>query len=123
MGHQQEARAVASGKPRDEVRPVGGLRDELARDAVASQVRGEELGRTRLVAGRVDRVEPQQLLEELGHLLAERHSASACERAVSSLRTCQSSGKTTVCTSRPSTSTGVPCVPTTLSPITRATTR
>ena len=63
--HQQEARAVASGKPRDEVRPLGRLRDELARDAVSSQVRGQEVGGARLVAGWVDGVEPKQLLEEL----------------------------------------------------------
>ena len=46
----------------------------------------------------------------------------AFESAVSSFRTSQSSGNAVFETSFPSSSTGVPCVPTTLSPITRATT-
>ena len=87
------------------------------------EVPRERLRGARLVAGRVDGVEPEKLLEERRDLLAEAHSAPALERAVSSFRTSQSSGKITVWTRRPSTSTGVPWVPTTASPITRATTR
>ena len=96
---------------------------ELARDTVACEVASERLGGPRLVAGRVDGVDPDEPAEELGDLLAESQADSARDRAVSSFLTSQSSGKTTVWTSRPSTSTGVPCVPTTRSPITRATTR
>ena len=57
-----------------------------------------------------------------GYLLAKRHD-SDWDFAVSSLRTSQSSGYSTRWINRPSTSTGVPCVPITCSPITRATTR
>ena len=121
--HQEQARPVATGQARDEVGAIRRPREELARNAVPGEVVAEQLRGPRLVAGRVDRVEPDELLQELGDLLAEGQADSALDRAVSSLRTSQSSGKTTVWTRRPSTSTGVPCVPTTLSPITRATTR
>ena len=43
---------------------AGSSRVELARDAVRLEVAAEELGRARLVPGRVDRVEADQLLEE-----------------------------------------------------------
>ena len=116
-------RPVPARQARHEVRAVGRLRDELARDAVLRQVSLQQRGGAGLVPRRVDGVETQERPEELRHLVPERHPDSAFDRAVSSFRTSHSSGKTTVCTSLPSTSTGVPCVPTTPSPITRATTR
>ena len=123
MGHQEEARSVAARESRDEVRALRRLGEQLALDSVAGEVGPKCLRSDGLVAGRIDGVDAEERLEELGRLLAEGQGDSALDRAVSSLRTSQSSGKTTVWTSRPSTSTGVPCVPTTLSPITRATTR
>src|SRR5439155_12882815 len=63
---------AAAGDPRDEVRPAGHLRVELAVDAARLEVLAQELRSRSLVAGRVDGVEPDQSLEELGHLLAER---------------------------------------------------
>ena len=48
----------------------GVLRVELALDAVRGEVVAQELGRQRLVSGRVDRVEPDQLLQEPVDLVA-----------------------------------------------------
>ena len=55
--------------------------------------------------------------------LLERHQPSSIERWVNRLRAPQSSGKNRYLIRPPSSSTGVPWVPTTSSPITRATTR
>ena len=56
-----ERRPVAARQPRDEVRPLRHAREELGLDAVRREVVAEQLGRARLVAGRVDRVQPDQL--------------------------------------------------------------
>ena len=122
VGEERQRRAVAARQPGDEVEPVGGAADELAGNPALLEVVAQELRGDRLVARRVDGVEPEQLLEERRHLLAERH-ASAWDFAVSSFRTSHSSWYSTRWMRRPSTSTGVPCVPITCSPITRATTR
>ena len=72
MREQQEARPVsAPGNARDEVRPLRDLRVQLALDAVLGEVVAQQLGRLRLVPRRVDRVEPDQLLQELRDLVAE----------------------------------------------------
>ena len=94
MREQDEARAVAALQPRDEVRALGRLRDEPALHAVPREVALERLGRARLVAGRIDCVEADQLLQERGHLVPEGHpyELSAFDLAVNSLRTSQSSG-------------------------------
>src|SRR5207249_1630274 len=49
---------AAAGDPRDEVRPLGHLRVELADDSARLEVLAQELRGRRLVAGRVDGVEP-----------------------------------------------------------------
>ena len=90
VGEERQRRAVAAREPGNEVEPVGGAADELAGNPAPLQVVAQQLGGDRLVAGRVDGVEPEQLLEERRHLLAERH-ASAWDFAVSSLRTSHSS--------------------------------
>ena len=122
---EQKRRPVAAREPRDDVRAIRRPSEHGAGHAVPREVAVQAFGSAGLVPWGIDGVEPEQVLEETDDLLAERHEGvlSAFDRAVSSFRTSQSSGKNTVCTSRPSTSTGVPCVPTTASPITRATTR
>src|SRR5204863_9115784 len=71
---EQQARALSPARdPRDEVRPPGLARVQLAFDSERLQVVAEELGRERLVPGRVDRVQPDPLLEELDRLVAEAH--------------------------------------------------
>src|SRR5439155_11523553 len=122
MREKGERGAVAARDPGDDVGTFGLSRDEVALDPVTSEVLAEHLRGARLVAGRVDGVDAEQLLQERCDLVAVRHSGETFESAVSSFRTSQSSGKETFVTSRPRSSTGVPCVPTTLSPITRATT-
>ena len=122
--HQQDARPVRrrAGARRGSPARASSRRARSRRRSRA-RYRCSSVGGAGLVPRRVDGVETQERPEELRHLVPERHTDSAFDRAVSSLRTSHSSGKTTVCTSLPSTSTGVPCVPTTPSPITRATTR
>ena len=71
---QQAGPAAPAGQARDEVRPLGHLRVELTRDAALREVVAQQLGRGRLVAGRIDGVDPDQLLEELRDLVAERVS-------------------------------------------------
>jgi hypothetical protein len=61
-----------AGNPRDEVGPLRLLGVELAGDSVLLEIGPEELGRTGLVPRRIDGVEPDQLLEEPGDLVAER---------------------------------------------------
>ena len=94
---------------------------QLGLDAVLGEVVPQELRRLRLVAGRIDRVEPDQALEELDDLVAKGQPSSSFARAVSRSRAVQSSGYIRLVISRPSTSTGVPWVPTTCSPMIRAT--
>ncbi len=72
---QQQARpAAASRQARDEVRALRDLRVDLAANAVVAEIVAQQLGRLRLVAGRIDRVEPDQLLEKLRNLVAQRVS-------------------------------------------------
>ncbi len=73
VGEEAEPRPVARARDaRDEVRPLGHPRVELAGDAVRLEVAPEVLGRDRLVARRVHGVEPDQLLEEPRHLVTQR---------------------------------------------------
>src|ERR671923_319694 len=124
---QHEPRpAPAARDPGDEVRPLRDLRQQLRLDAAVAQVLAKEFRGPCLVPGRVDRVDADQLLEELRRLLAQRdrrHYVSCFAASVSWLRASQSSGYIRRLIRPPRSSTGVPCVPTTLSPITRATTR
>ena len=70
---ESEARPVAAARdPGDEVGALRHLCVELASDPALREVVAEELGRPRLVPGRVHRVEADELLEELGRLVAER---------------------------------------------------
>jgi hypothetical protein len=73
MRQQREAGPAAAGNPCDEVRALGHLRVELAGDAALLQVIAKELGRERLVAGRIDGVEANQLAEELDGLVPQRN--------------------------------------------------
>ena len=69
---EEQARATAAPRqPRDEIRALGHLRVELALDAVLGEVVAQQLRRDRLVAGRVDGVELNQLPQELDNLGAE----------------------------------------------------
>ncbi len=101
-------------------------RVELALDAVPCEIFAKMLRGDGLVRRRIDGVDAEQPLQELGDLLSQlairRQPDSSFESAVSSFRTSHSSGNDVFDTSLPRSSTGVPCVPTTLSPITRATT-
>src|SRR4029079_17541983 len=120
---QEQALAIAATwDARDQVRPLRAPCVELALDAVAGEVVAQQLGRLGLVARRVDGVQADQLLQELGDLVAERH-ASSLASSVNRLGACQSSGEQRCLIRPPSSSTGVPWVPTTWSPIARATTR
>ncbi len=119
VGEERERRpAPVPADPRDEVGALRHLRDQLDLDARVLEVGPQHLGRARLVPGRVDRVGADELPQELDH----GAQSDSFAYAVSAFRTSHSSGKNRCFTSRPSTSTGVPCVPTTWSPITRATT-
>ena len=93
---EAERRPVAALEARDEVGPLRRARIELDLDAVRLEVVAQELRRDRLVPRRVDRVQPQELLEQADRLVLQAHAfCCSCERAVSSLRTRQSSGKKT----------------------------
>ena len=73
---EREPRTAArAGDARDEVGPLGLARVELDRDAALLEVLPQELGGDRLVPGRVDRVEPDQRLEQLDCLVAQRRVA------------------------------------------------
>jgi hypothetical protein len=91
-----EARPVAAAaQAGDEVgaRRLAGV--ELALDAVLLEVAAQELGGGRLVARRIDRVDADQLPEELDGLLPQRRDGAQSDslaRAVSVFRTSQSSG-------------------------------
>jgi hypothetical protein len=66
---EREPRSVpATRDPGDEVRALGRPRIELAAHAVVFQVLPEDLGRLRLVAGRIDRIDLDQPLEEIDDL-------------------------------------------------------
>src|SRR5439155_7950857 len=72
---ENQARPAApAGQARDEVRPLGHLRVELSRDTALREVVAQQLRRGRLVAGRIDGVDADQLLEELRDRVAERVS-------------------------------------------------
>ena len=93
---EAERRPVAALEARDEVRSLRRARIQLDLDAVRLEVVAQELRRDRLVSGRVDRVQPQELLEQADRLVLQAHAfCCSCESAVSSLRTRQSSGKKT----------------------------
>jgi len=73
MGQKGQPRPVAgSGNPGDEVRALRRLRVELARDSIFLEVLAQHLCGPGLVAGRIDRVEPDQLLQKVGDLVAQR---------------------------------------------------
>jgi len=79
MRDQGERRPAAAGQARDDVRPLGHPREELVLDSRALEIGAQELGGNRLVAGRVDSVGAQELLQELGGLVADadgRHPVS-----------------------------------------------
>ena len=71
VAEEEQRRPVAARDPRDEVRALGHLRDQLALDAVRLEVVAQELGRSGLVAGRVRRVDADQALEKVGDLVAQ----------------------------------------------------
>ena len=73
----RDGAAAAAGDPRDEIRPLRHPGVELARDAVRLEVAAQMLGGARLVPGRVDRVEPDQLLQEV--VTSSRTSVSVPE--------------------------------------------
>ena len=69
---QRHRRALA--RPRDagdQVRPVGVAGDQLAGHAVRLEVALEQRRRRRLAAGRIRRVDPQQVAQELRRLVAQ----------------------------------------------------
>jgi hypothetical protein len=77
VAEEGERRAVAAGQPCDEVRPLGRPREQLGLDAVRCEVVAQALGRDRLVARRVDRVQLQQLLQRrTGKLSIQRQGKS-----------------------------------------------
>ena len=69
---RERGAAVRPAHPRDEVRPVGHVRVQLALDPRLVEVRAQELRGGRLVAGRIRRVDADQLLEEPGDLAQRR---------------------------------------------------
>jgi hypothetical protein len=80
---QEYARAIASaGQPGDEIRALRHFGVELDLDAALTEIGTQQLGRPGLVPGRIDRVEADQPLQELGRLVAEsegRHLAARPE--------------------------------------------
>ena len=75
----------------------GTRRVQLALDTVRLEIGPQELGGARLVPGRVDRVEPDQLPEQTDHLIpqgrgAGRDQSDSFARDVSWFRASQSSG-------------------------------
>ena len=107
-----QARPIASREARDLVRRWGASRRARSESVVGRYARSSSAARVSFPGGLTvsRRGTPGG---DRSTSSRRRHSAPAFDRAVSSFRTSQSSGKTTVWTSRPSTSTGVPCVPTT----------
>ena len=82
---QQQPRPGGSARnPSHEVCPLGHLRVQLGVHTALREVVTEELGGDRLVAGRVDRVEPDQPLEKVGCLLAEGQRRHQRRRPVTS---------------------------------------
>ena len=81
---------------RDEIRPVRDFGVELDLDPVLLEVLAEQIRGQGLVPGRVDRVEANQLPEEIDRLLTQRDGgqgySSFLASSVSSLRASQSSG-------------------------------
>ena len=64
MAEERERRAVPAPDARDEIGAMRLPREELAFDPVACEVVPQQLGRLRLVPGRVDRVEPEERLQQ-----------------------------------------------------------
>ena len=80
MPEVHERRAVAAGERRDQVRPLTDRGQELGLEARLLQVRGQIFDRRTLVARRVDRVEANEPLKDLGRLPLEirrRHELGA----------------------------------------------
>jgi hypothetical protein len=76
VGEERERRAVtAPANACDEVRALGRARVESALDACCLEMVAEELGGERLVAGRVRRVETDELLEERRDLGRQRRGS------------------------------------------------
>jgi hypothetical protein len=97
MREESESRPSAvPGNPRDEVGPIRDFGVELDLDPVLLEVLAQQLRGQGLVPGRVDRVEADQLPEEVGRLLTQRDGSqdysSFLASSVSSLRASQSSG-------------------------------
>jgi hypothetical protein len=67
----QAGPVTASRQASDQVRALRDARVELALDTALREVVAQELGRGRLVTGRVDRVEPDQLLQQLARFVAQ----------------------------------------------------
>ena len=120
---EQRRPFAATRYARNEVRAFGHTRIQVHLCAALLEVLAQNLRRRGLVARRVGRVDADQILQELGDLVAQRDrdahvnlplpvhgpSAGSCAR--------QSAGKKLWWIIFPSTSTGVPCVPTTWSPM------
>ena len=78
---QQQPRPVAAPRnPRDEVRPLGHARVQLALDPERLEVVAQQLGRLGLVPRRVDRVQPDELPKEVDDLVAQRGDRHASSR-------------------------------------------
>ena len=69
MAEERQRRPVATLEPCDEIRPPRYARVELGIDPVAREVVAEQLGGVGLVPRRIDRVEPEERLEERGNLV------------------------------------------------------
>ena len=70
---EQQRRAVTTARePRDQVRPLGDLRDDSDLDAELFEQSGDPRDALALVSGRVRGVEAQQALQELDRPISER---------------------------------------------------
>jgi hypothetical protein len=69
---QQQPRRVriATGDTCNEIRALGDTGEQAARDSFGLEIVAQQLGGTRLVAGRIDRVETHEPAQELGYLVA-----------------------------------------------------
>jgi hypothetical protein len=71
VGEEGERRPATSLDPCDEVCALGHTAVELALDPAGGEVVAKKLGSPRLITRRIDRVEPEELLQELGCLFSE----------------------------------------------------
>ncbi len=77
VAEQQQRRAVAATRnPGDEAGALGHARVEVAANAVCLEVFAQELGRRRLVAGRVGRVDADEPAEQIGDFVPQAHVRS-----------------------------------------------